>query len=186
MESLRWVWHKIRYMPRWLARGLLVTFGAVMLVYYPIGMMYVHVIDDDPLYQPGSFAVPGGSRSVAISAALINREIHKHSWTSNDPFFMPGYMLDRMPAFQRGIMASLSRFTIELSDQLGRMRGSSQVDPDLEKAAGLLKYAPDVWIFDLSTSMLPTASTEQQYDSWPRERPCSTGGPTTSWPRLSA
>jgi hypothetical protein len=45
----------------------------------------------------------------------------------------------------------------------GRTRGSSQADPDLDKAAGLLKYAPNVWIFDPSTSLAPTASSESQY-----------------------
>jgi hypothetical protein len=50
-----------------------------------------------------------------------------------------------------------------MTDQIGRTRGSSQADPDLDKAAGLLKYSPTVWIFDPSTSWAPTASSESQY-----------------------
>ena len=42
-------------------------------------------------------------------------------------------------------------------------RGSSQADPDLDKAAGLLKYPPNVWIFDPTTSWAPTASSQSQY-----------------------
>ncbi|MGH6919538.1 MAG: DUF2333 family protein, partial [Geminicoccaceae bacterium] len=78
-------------------------------------------------------------------------------------FFMPGSMLDNMPAFQQGIIAGLSRFAIELADQIARTRGSSQVDPDLNTAAGLLRYPGTIWIFDLSTSLAPTASSESQY-----------------------
>jgi hypothetical protein len=58
---------------------------------------------------------------------------------------------------------ALSRFAIELSDQLGRSRGSSSIDPDLDRAAGLLKYPGNIWIFDLSRSLAPTASSESQY-----------------------
>jgi hypothetical protein len=68
-----------------------------------------------------------------------------------------------MPEFQQGIMAALSRFALELTDQVGRTRGSSQADPDLERAAGLLRYPGTVWIFDFQTSWAPTASSEQQY-----------------------
>src|SRR3546814_6196097 len=50
-----------------------------------------------------------------------------------------------------------------MTDQTGRTRGSSEADRDLEKAAGLLKFPGDVMISDLSTSCLPTASSESQY-----------------------
>src|SRR5919106_1606960 len=100
---------------------------------------------------------------VALTADLIDREINTNRWVANDPFFMPGSMLDNMPNFQQGIIAGLSRFAIELADQIARTRGSSQVDPDLNNAAGLLRYPGTVWIFDLSTSLAPTASSESQY-----------------------
>jgi hypothetical protein len=100
---------------------------------------------------------------VALTADLIDREINTHRWVANDPFFMPGSMLDNMPNFQQGVVAALSRFAIELTDQIARTRGSSQVDPDLNTASGLLRYPGTVWIFDLSTSLAPTASSESQY-----------------------
>jgi hypothetical protein len=68
-----------------------------------------------------------------------------------------------MPHYQQGIIAGLSRFAIELTDQIARTRGSSQVDPDLNNASGLLRYPGTVWIFNLSTSLAPTASSESQY-----------------------
>ncbi len=134
----------------------------VFLIYYPIGMIAVHHINDAPDYDISAYQMAGGSEAVATAVALVDREIRKH-WTPNDPFFYPGSALVRMPAFQRGIIASVARFSIELSDQLGRSRGSSQADVDLQKAAGLLNYSPNVWMWDFAVSMFPTASSEKQY-----------------------
>ncbi|MFQ5785639.1 MAG: DUF2333 family protein [Alphaproteobacteria bacterium] len=153
--------------PVWRGRSWLRLVWAVVAVvafYYPAGMVWVHRIDDDPDFAVSQDSVPpAASRAVAIAAALIAREVDVNRWTANDPFFLPAAALDNMPNFQQGIIAALSRFAIELTDQIGRTRGSSEVDPDLEKAAGLLKYSGTVWIFDLSTSWAPTAPSEQQY-----------------------
>lgn len=164
MESLRWLAEHINKLRFIIIRLVLALAFFVVFVYYPVGMIWVHEVDDSPTYSSGKYDIKGGSKAIAICSALIDREIRIHSWTPNDPVFMPGYMLDRMPAFQRGVIAGISRFAIEMADQIGRTRGSSQVDPDLEKAAGLLKYSPYVWVFDFSTSLLPTASSEQQYE----------------------
>ena len=147
---------------RW-SRGLgLIT--VLALLYYPVGMALIHRVDDDPDFAPpAGDVVPGASRAVAVAIALIDREVNVNRWTANDPFFMPAAALDNMPNYQQGIIAALSRFAIELTDQISRTRGSSEVDADLEKALGLLKYSGKVWIFDLSTSWAPTASSEAQY-----------------------
>jgi len=141
------------------------AFAAVVVLavlYYPVGMVVFHSVNDDPEFGPGD-VVPGQSRAVAQAAALIDREVVQGHWVPNDPFFFPTAALDNMPNFQSGIFAALSRFTVELADQLGRTRGSSSVDPDLSEAVGLLKYPGDVWIFNFSTSLMPTASSESQY-----------------------
>lgn len=135
---------------------------ALVPLFYLIAMFIIHDVDDNPDFLPETHE-KGESYVVAMTAALIEREVAHHSWTPNDPFFLPGAWLDRMPAFQKGVIGALSRFSLELADQIGRTRGSSRVDADLEKAAGLLKYAPDIWVFDLSTSWMPTASSEKQY-----------------------
>ncbi|NKB55399.1 MAG: DUF2333 family protein [Alphaproteobacteria bacterium] len=147
------------------ARGWALRVGgivvALLLLYYPAGMVWVHSLDDDP-----DFAVEtseGESRAVALAAALIERETDQNRWTANDPFFLPAAALDNMPNFQQGIIYALSRFAIEMSDQIGRVRGSSQVDDDLDSAAGRLKYPGTIWFFDFSTSLAPTATSEQQY-----------------------
>ena len=141
---------------KWIALAILV----VLLLYYPIGMMIVHRINDDPNFDVT--AVPqGASKAVALAAALIHREVDETSWPANDPFFMPGYALDNMPNFQRGIQQALARFATEMADQLGRSRGSASADPDLTEARGLLNYAPDVWYVN-SASL--AANSETQYE----------------------
>jgi len=148
----------------WLSKVLLPLTVVILIgaaLYYPVGMALTHTIDDDTAFQ--AEAPEGGSRSVAIAASLIDREINDYRWTANDPFFLPGAALDNMPNYQQGIVSALSRFAIEMSDQIGRTRGSSQVDVDLEKAAGLLKYSGTIWVFDFSTSLAPTATSEAQY-----------------------
>ncbi|MCK6452949.1 MAG: DUF2333 family protein [Alphaproteobacteria bacterium] len=147
---------------RRVALGLAIIVAVILALYYPIGMAIVHVIDDDP-----GFDVPappaGASRAVAMAAALVKREIDTHRWTANDPFFLPGAALDNMPNYQMGIIGALARFAVELGDQVARTRGSSRIDPDLDRAAGLLRYPGNVWIFDPRISFAPTASSEAQY-----------------------
>ena len=145
---------------RWSFRGGIVLLVALLL-YYPVGMVWIHHIDDD--VKLAVDVKPNESRSVAVAATLIARETNRKRWTANDPFFLPAAALDNMPNFQQGIIYALSRFAIEMSDQIGRVRGSSQVDKDLDTAAGLLKYPGDVWFFNFSTSIMPTAASEQQY-----------------------
>lgn len=147
---------------------ILVGFLLLLGLGWGAAMFITSTVDDDP-----NFAVPSvtdttsatrtGSNSVAIAAALIDREVNQHPWVANDPFFLPGYWLDNMPNYQQGIMYALARFGAMMSEQIGRARGSSQVDPDLDTAAGLLRYPGDVWIFNPQTSLMPTSSSEAQY-----------------------
>jgi hypothetical protein len=146
-----------------LLRGIALVLLAFLLLYLPIGMIWVNEIDDNLEPTVVNQTEPGQSAAVNAAIYLIDRETREHNWTPNDPIFLPGAWLDRMPAFQAGIVSALSRFAIEMSDQIGRTRGSSQMDSDLDRAAGLLKYPPDIWIFDFSTSLIPTASSHKQY-----------------------
>lgn len=154
---------KLRSLPKIVAMALAGLVLFVGLVYYPVGMVIVHHIDDSPDFSAEKFEVAGGSHAVAMATALIDREVNTHTWVASDPFFYPGALLVRMPAFQRGILSGLTRFTIELYDHIGRTRGSSQADSDLQNANGLINYSPYVWMFNFQTSWLPTASSPTQY-----------------------
>jgi len=143
---------------RWGWRILLV----VVLLYYPVGGWIVQNIDDDPQFAPQSVTA-GESRSVAMAAAIVDREVNVHNWTPMQPFFLPGGLLDNMPNFQRGMMTAVVRFATELMDQVGRTRGSSQIDRDLEQARGFLNEQPNVWIWQPSVSLWPSATSAQKY-----------------------
>jgi len=143
-----------------LALALLLALAAAL----PIGMWVVHRVDDDLAFVPPAADLPrGGSRAVAMIAALVARETDVHRWVANDPWFLPGHWLDNMPNFQQGMFAALARATAELRDRLGRARGTSQDDPDLREAAGLLQFPGDKWVIDLATSPWPQAPSEAQY-----------------------
>ena len=142
----------------WTLLGLVVLVG----LYYGLGAYFYHRVDADPNFMPAA-PIEGGSHAVDMAAALIEREVVTHAWQPNDPWFMPNGMLDNTRNFQSGIQGALARFSLELVDQVGRTRGSSRADPDLERAAGLLQFPGDVWFFDLRKSFLPSIPSEQQY-----------------------
>jgi hypothetical protein len=137
---------------------------ALLLLVLPVGMLMVHKIDNDPGFAIEQGSMPnGGSRAVAMAAALIHREVDVHSWVANDPWFMPGAWLDNMPNYQQGLVAAIARFAVEMRDQVGRARGTSQDDADLREAAGMLQFPGDKWLIDLATSPWPQTTSEAQY-----------------------
>jgi hypothetical protein len=145
-------------LPGLAAAALLLVLGL------PAGMVVTHRVDDDLAFQaPAADLPPGGSRTVGMIAALVHRETDVNRWVANDPWFMPGHWLDNMPNFQQGMFAALARTTAELRDRLGRTRGTSQEDPDLREAAGLLQFPGDKWVIDLATSPWPQTTSEAQY-----------------------
>lgn len=149
---------------RALPRALWALLGLLLLVvlYYVGGAAYLHRIDADPSFALDRELRPGASRAVAIAADLVEREVDVHRWVANDPAFQPAWILDNMPNFQMGIIYAVSRFAVELTDQLARVRGASQVDPDADAAAGRLKYPGDVWFLELSSTPVQPSS-ESQY-----------------------
>lgn len=169
MESLYWILDKLRSVPPAVYKVAGTVSAAIFLFYFPLGYLLFHTVDDDLEFTASDFYQEGGSHTAAITAALIHRETEMHHWTPNDPFFYPTALFERMPAFQAGMVSALSRFAIELADQLGRTRGSSQIDANLDKAMGLLKYPPDIWIFDFPSSFIPTAPSENRYQSAMKE-----------------
>ena len=124
-------WRGSRPWLRWTLVGVVL----LLLLWYPVGMaVYTH-IDDDTGFEPRPTAYDsGGSKAVATAAALVEREIER--WAPNKPFWHPAAALDNMPNYQLGLMYAVSRFAIEMGDQLGRTRGSSAIDKDLDRAAG--------------------------------------------------
>ncbi len=143
-------------------RFVLWALAVVVLLVFPVAMLIIAKIDDNPEFGPGTVAA-GKSRGVAAAAALIGRELDVNKWRANDPFFLPGGWLRDMPAFQLGLVGGLARLSAALAGDKGAGSGVNGPDIDLNHAAGLLKYPGTVWKFDTRTSWLPTASAEKQY-----------------------
>ncbi|MBL4800589.1 MAG: DUF2333 family protein [Emcibacter sp.] len=169
------MWNRIKRIFCWLrdritlkiARRILVTVGVVVFFYYLIGMVVVENINDDRNFAAEKLENRGqGSHVVAMSIAMIDREVNKHAWISNDPWFKPGSLLDNMAHYQKGIVSANAIFAIELKDQLSRTRGSSQVNKNLTEVASGMNYAPDRWYWDPNVSIfLFVAPAEKQYNS---------------------
>ena len=182
-EIWDWIKEKLSSFKRWLAQllhrawlrfiGFLSNLPAsvwkrvslglpiVFILYISIGMTLTHRIDDT--YTVDIKHEDTSSATVTLVANLIEREVVTYRWTPNDPFFMPAWWLDNTPAYQSGIISALSRFTLELRDQLGRSRGSSTLDTDLSAAASNLAIEGERWVMDFNTSFLPTTPSETYY-----------------------
>ncbi|MCF6195849.1 MAG: DUF2333 family protein [Emcibacter sp.] len=169
------MWKRIKLVFQWLreritvkiAKRILVIFALFVFFYYLIGMVLVEKIDTDKNFAAAQLTEStAGSYVVAMSAAMIDREVNRHAWISNDPWFKPGSLLDNMAHFQKGVIAANAIFAIELKDQLSRMRGSSQLDKNLTQVASGINYAPDRWYWDPSVSIfLFVAPAEKQYNN---------------------
>ncbi len=132
----------------------------VLLLIWPFLALWRHKINDNINFQ-GQQPPQGGSYSVAMMSSLLDQELQQ-GWVANAPFFLPAALLDNMPNYQIGMIGALGRFSFELEDQIGRKRGSSAADSDLEEARALLQYDPKAWVVGQG-SILPIAPAQTQY-----------------------
>jgi hypothetical protein len=89
------------------------------------------------------------SAIVDVQTHLIDFVVNENAWISSMPQYKLGFLgivswestpfFDNKAAFQRGVLNALRRTGVELTDILGRVRGTSQADPDLQAARGLLQ-----------------------------------------------
>lgn len=110
-----------------------------LLLYFGMGALLTSNVDDNPAFRPAEEDLPpGGSVAVAMTSAVLNREVNEHSWTPDDPWFFPSAMLNNMPAYQRGIRMAVFRFTAALTTR-------QPTDADLLEAHDALATPPDRW-----------------------------------------
>lgn len=134
-------------------KSIAIILPIFLLLYYVIGSWATNNIDKTPVTEA---AKPENRLAVADSVAkLISREVDDHMWTPNLPIVFPGYVLDNMPQFQRGIIKALKNTTVVLS------RGYDS--SELSKAAELLKYPADVWLLSKDENLSLAPSSGAQY-----------------------
>lgn len=146
--------------PRHWLRAVLAALVLGVLIYYLGGALVVHTIDDDLTFTPEPVTAQQ-SQSVDMAARLIAREVSTHHWTANDPFFLPGAILDNMPNYQQGIIAGVSGFVAALQGITAQDNG--RTDPRLDLAASMLSWPGTVWMFNPEVSWWPIAAAEEQY-----------------------
>lgn len=115
--------------------------------------VYQYHIDDDPLLKPDPrYVVEGGSKAVTMAATLMSLETSH--WAPGKLWIYPIAHSRNMVAYQKGIQYAVGQWATQMTDFLGRDRGSGEADPNLVAAKGLLNYDPTAFI-------LPSA--ESQY-----------------------
>jgi hypothetical protein len=142
-------------------RLLLFAVPALIALYYGLGALLMGRIDDDPSFTVNEGELVEGERaSVALAAGLLDRELNKHGWVANDPFFLPTSLLDNMANFQLGIVAGLARFSNALYLTLAR---EGVEDSNLKAAATRLMRPGTVWLWDWSQPLKFIGRSEGQY-----------------------
>jgi hypothetical protein len=99
------------------------------------------------------------SAIVDVSADLIDFNVNQNAWISSMLLYKMGFFgidwdhtpfLDNKASFQRGVNQAIRRTTAELVDTLGRVRGTSGINNDLQNARGNLQFDEYSWYFGLN------------------------------------
>jgi len=129
------------------------TAGGVVLAIFVYFAIFIHEyrIDDDRDLQPRpEYVVEGGSKAATMAATLMERET-RH-WAPNKPWFYPIAHSTNMVAYQTGIQYAVAQWATQMTDFLGRERGSGEADRDLVAAKGLFNYDPTAFILPSAVS----------------------------------
>jgi hypothetical protein len=111
------------------------------------------------------------SAIVNVSAELIDFNVNQNAWISSMVVSKMGFFgidwrrtpfFDNKAAFQLGINQVLRRTTTELVDTLGRVRGTSQIDQNLQDARTALAWNEDAWYIGWRGPTRPTPSVYRE------------------------
>ena len=103
------------------------------------------------------------SSIVLVTANLIDRNVNSDTWVASDPFYKAGLFgldwketpfFDNKAAFQLGINQAVRRTAIELVDRLGRVRGTSSINQNLQNAREAINYREDAWVITMTPPFL--------------------------------
>jgi hypothetical protein len=143
---------------RW-RRTAIVALLPLLLVYYMAGALLLSKVDDNLSFVPGAKDLPAnGSRTVAALSALMDREVTKHGWKPDNPWYFPTWLMDNMPNYQIGILKTTRQASLELKDHIARLRGAGGTDQDLEDAYQSLSFPPDKWYVNASPPLVSSSS----------------------------
>jgi len=95
---------------------------------------------------------------VEVAADLTDTNVNQNAWISSMLMYRLGFFgldwdrtpfLDNKAAFQRGVNQTVRRTAVELVDSLGRVRGTSGINGNLQDARGNLQFDEYSWYFGL-------------------------------------
>jgi len=98
------------------------------------------------------------SAIVDVAADLTDFNVNQNAWISSMLLYRAGLFgidwdhtpfLDNKASFQRGVNQAVRRTSVELVDTLGRVRGTSGINNDLQKARGNLQFDEYSWYFGI-------------------------------------
>jgi len=100
---------------------------------------------------------------------LLDLLVNQNDWAPATPQYKAGLFFitdwastpffDNKASFQIGALGAVRRMSIELTDTLGRVRGTSEADPDLVAARGRLQVDETTWILNPFNDRLPLWGT---------------------------
>ncbi len=98
------------------------------------------------------------SAIVDVASDLIDFNVDENAWISSMLLYKAGFFgmdwdhtpfLDNKASFQRGVNQAVRRTTVELVDSLGRVRGTSGINENLQKARSNMQFDEGAWYFGL-------------------------------------
>lgn len=93
---------------------------------------------------------------VEVTSGLIDFNVNQNAWISSTLTYKLGLFglewdntpwFDNKASFQRGAHQAVRRTSVELVDTLGRVRGTSQIDQNLQDARGAVEFDEETWYF---------------------------------------
>jgi hypothetical protein len=98
------------------------------------------------------------SAIVDVTSDLVDFNVNQNAWISSMVLYKLGLFgmdwdhtpwLDNKASFQRGVNQAIRRTTVELVDSLGRVRGTSGINNNLQRARSNLQFDETAWYFGL-------------------------------------
>ncbi|MEO1702557.1 MAG: DUF2333 family protein [Pseudomonadota bacterium] len=111
------------------------------------------------------------SAMVVAVRDIIDMNVNKATWVSSNPMHKAGFFFvvdwkdtpffDNRAAFQLGMNQAVRRTTLEMVDRLGRVRGTSSINQNLQFAREAANYRETAW-FITSTPPFFQPTTQQR------------------------
>ncbi len=115
------------------------------------------------------------SAMVRFQADMIDSNVNQGTWVPSNPLHKAGLFFiwdwkdtpffDNRAAFQLGTNQVVRRTAVEMVDRLGRVRGTSSINSNLQKAREAANYRENAWLFTFSPPFLQPSTQARMRDA---------------------